>query len=94
MLSPKSDSKTLGNMEVLSTYVLHPCDSWELDTQLVGYTTIYVKAIVLDLVAPLTKNKSIINVTTLTLSSQPKQRHGKGVGCGYNLEVTFSLPGV
>jgi hypothetical protein len=35
-------------MEVLSTYVTHPCDSWELDTQFMGYTTIYVKVIMFD----------------------------------------------
>jgi hypothetical protein len=35
-------------MEVLSTYVTHPCDNWDLDTQLVGYTIIYVKDIMLN----------------------------------------------
>ncbi len=44
----RSDSKTLGDMEVLSTYVTHPCDRWELYTMLTGYTTIDVKVIVLD----------------------------------------------
>jgi hypothetical protein len=34
--------------KVFSTYVTHPCDSHELDTQLVGYTTIDVEVIVPD----------------------------------------------
>jgi len=36
------------DIKVFSTYVTHPCDSHELDTQLVGYTTIDVEVIVLD----------------------------------------------
>jgi len=48
MFSPKHDSRTLKDMEVLPTYVTRPCDSWELDTQFVGYTTIHVKVIVFD----------------------------------------------
>jgi len=35
-------------MELLSTYVTHPCDSHEPNTQLVGYTTIDVMIIVHD----------------------------------------------
>jgi len=48
MLSPKRGSRTLKDMEILSTYVTHPCDSCALDTQFVGHTTIYVKVIVVD----------------------------------------------
>ncbi len=44
----RSDSRTLGDTKVLSTYVTHPCDRWELNTMLMGYTTIDVKAIVVD----------------------------------------------
>lgn len=44
--SSRSDLGTPGDM--VSTYTTHPCDSQELDTQLVGYTTIDVKGIVLD----------------------------------------------
>jgi hypothetical protein len=35
----RSDPMTLGDMEVLFTYVTHPYDHQELDTHLVGYTT-------------------------------------------------------
>ncbi len=34
--------------KVFSTYVTHPCDSHELKTQLVGYTTIDMEVIVYD----------------------------------------------
>jgi len=42
----KNDLATLGDTEVLSTYVTHPCDNQELDTHLVGHTTIDVGVIV------------------------------------------------
>jgi hypothetical protein len=41
----RSDPMTPRNTKI-STYVTHPCDSHELDTQLVGYTTIDVEVIV------------------------------------------------
>jgi hypothetical protein len=44
----RGDPTTLGNMEVLSTYVRHPCDSQKPDTQLVGFTIIDVGVIMLD----------------------------------------------
>jgi len=44
----RSELGTLENMEVFFTYVTHPCDNQESNTQLVGYTIIHVKAIVHD----------------------------------------------
>jgi hypothetical protein len=44
----RSDPMTPTDTKVFSTYVTHPCDSHELDTQLVGYTTIDVEVIVPD----------------------------------------------
>jgi len=44
----RSDSRTLGDIEVLFTYVTHPCDRWELNTMLMGYATIDIKVIVLN----------------------------------------------
>lgn len=44
----RSELGTLGDMKVFFTYVTHPCDNQESNTQLVGYNIIHVKAIVHD----------------------------------------------
>jgi len=55
---------TLGDMEVFFTYVTHPCDNQESNTQLVGYTIIYVRAIMLD-----SQQQRKIRMTTKTKST-------------------------
>jgi hypothetical protein len=66
----RNDLGTHGDMDVLFTYVTHPCDSQELDTQLVGYTTIDVKVILLCLIVKL---NPIYDKGRLSWQSRPNQ---------------------